>query len=123
MLCDSIQSSICPSVMNLQLINPFAQNNFPENVDLKLDANAQCVAFNAGTSQFAGSYLAIGRNDGKITILDHETRNYLCYLEGHVKTVKSLQLVENEISKTAETELKYGDAAGPAIRDTWCQQA
>lgn len=76
--------------MNLQLLNPFAHENFPERVESSIDANAQCVRFNSGSSRFAGSYLAIGRTDGCVAILDLATRAYLRFLEGHVKTVTSL---------------------------------
>ena len=77
--------------MNLQLLNPFAHENFPERVGTSLDANAQCVRFNAGTSRFAGSLEAIGRTDGSVSVLDIETRGYLRYLEGHVKGVTALR--------------------------------
>lgn len=76
--------------MNLQLLNPFAHENFPERVESSIDANAQCVRFNSGSSRFAGSYLAIGRTDGCVAILDLATRAYLRFLEGHVKAVTSL---------------------------------
>lgn len=76
--------------MNLQLLNPFAHENFPERVDSSIDANAQCVRFNSGSSRFAGSYLAIGRTDGRVAIFDVATRAYLRFLEGHVKAVITL---------------------------------
>ena len=79
--------------MNLQLLNPFAHENFPERVDTSLDANAQCVRYNTGTSRFAGSLVAVGRTDGAVSILDGETRAYLRFLEGHVKAVTSLRYV------------------------------
>lgn len=76
--------------MNLQLINPFAQN-FPERVDSSIDACAQCVSFNGkGTSRFAGNLVAVGRNDGGVSVLDLETRAYVRVLEGHVKAVTSV---------------------------------
>jgi COMPASS component SWD1 len=80
--------------MNLQLLNPFAHESFPERVDVSIDANAQCVRFNAGSSRFAGSYIAIGRVDGCVGILDLDTRAYLRFLEGHVKAVTSLWSVK-----------------------------
>ena len=73
--------------MNLQLINPFAQN-YPERVDISIDACAQSVAFNGkGKSGFAGNFVAIGRTDGCVAVLDLETQGYLRFLEGHVKAV------------------------------------
>lgn len=79
--------------MNLQLLNPFAHENFPERVETSIDANAQCVRFNSGSNRFAGSYLAIGRTDGRVAILDLATRAYLRFLEGHVKAVICLWCV------------------------------
>lgn len=82
--------SVPTNSMNLQLLNPFAHENFPERVDSSIDANAQCVRFNSGSSRFAGSYLAIGRTDGRVAIFDVATRAYLRFLEGHVKAVITL---------------------------------
>lgn len=76
--------------MNFELTNPFAQN-FPERVDTSLDACAQCVRFNnSTTSRFAGNFVAIGRNDGGVTVLDLETKGYLRFLEGHVKAITTV---------------------------------
>lgn len=92
--------------MNLQLLNPFAHENFPERVDLSLDANAQCIRYNGGTSRFAGSLAAIGRTDGCVSILDMETRRYLRFMEGHVKAVTSLRWVASKETGEAQFELK-----------------
>lgn len=81
---------VCKKAMNLQLINPFAHENFPEHVDVSIDTNAQCVRFNNGNSRFAGSFIAIGRTEGVVAILDIETRAYLRFLVGHVKAVTTL---------------------------------
>lgn len=45
------------------------------------------MAFNGGKGLFTGSYLAVGRTDGFVTIWDVETRNVLRWFGGHVKTV------------------------------------
>ncbi|GAA5850393.1 hypothetical protein JCM8547_001861 [Rhodosporidiobolus lusitaniae] len=74
--------------MNLELLNPFT-TSFPEAFDSSVDVAALCARFNPhGT--FAGHYLAIGRLDGVVAVLDFETRNIVRWLEGHVKQVTTV---------------------------------
>ncbi|GAA5975983.1 hypothetical protein JCM11641_002858 [Rhodosporidiobolus odoratus] len=74
--------------MNLELLNPFT-TSFPENYDTSVDVAALCARFNP-KGVFAGQYLAVGRLDGVVAVLDYETRNVVRWLEGHVKAVTSL---------------------------------
>ncbi|BGP16354.1 hypothetical protein JCM10213_004895 [Rhodosporidiobolus nylandii] len=74
--------------MNLELLNPFS-SSFPEHVDTSIDVAALCARFNP-KGAFAGHYLAVGRTDGMVAVLDFETKNYVRWLEGHVKAVTSI---------------------------------
>ena len=71
-------------------LDPFAQD-IPERIESTFeDAYANCIAYSSKSSLFPGSYLAVGRTDGFVTIYDIETRNVLRWIGGHVKTVTSL---------------------------------
>ncbi|SCV72121.1 BQ2448_4815 [Microbotryum intermedium] len=59
---------------------------FPENHDSALEAVALCARFNPH-GVFAGHYLAVGRLDGVVSVLDFETKGVVRWLEGHVKAV------------------------------------
>lgn len=74
--------------MNLELQNPFAQD-FPDTVETTLDSLAVITKFNPH-GLFAGQYLAIGRLDGCITILDFESKRTIKFFLGHVKPITSL---------------------------------
>ncbi|GAA5893792.1 WD40 repeat domain-containing protein [Sporobolomyces salmoneus] len=71
--------------MNLELTSPFS-NTYPENYESSLDVAAQTARFNP-SGLFAGHYIAIGRQDGVVLVLDFETKNVVRWLEGHVKSV------------------------------------
>ncbi|TKY90403.1 hypothetical protein EX895_000401 [Sporisorium graminicola] len=76
--------------MNAQLLNPFTID-IPDSVSTTL-STAECstLLFNHGSSTLAGQYLAVGRNDGYITIWDIETKSVLRLLAGHVRPVTGL---------------------------------
>ncbi|KAG0149719.1 hypothetical protein CROQUDRAFT_720866 [Cronartium quercuum f. sp. fusiforme G11] len=74
--------------MNLELQNPFAQD-FPDTVETSLDSLAVVTRFNP-SGLFAGQYLAVGRLDGCVTVLDFETKRTIKFLLGHVKPITSL---------------------------------
>ncbi|GAA6003210.1 hypothetical protein JCM10207_001801 [Rhodosporidiobolus poonsookiae] len=74
--------------MNLELLNPFS-TSFPENFDTSVDVAALCAKFNP-KGVFAGHYLAVGRLDGVVAVLDFETKNIVRWLEGHVKAVTTV---------------------------------
>ncbi|GAA96670.1 uncharacterized protein L969DRAFT_97026 [Mixia osmundae IAM 14324] len=74
--------------MNLELTNPFAQS-FPETIDCSLDSYASIVKFNSG-GLFAGHFIAVGRSDGCISIIDFETKGTIKFFEGHVKAITSI---------------------------------
>ncbi|KPV74652.1 uncharacterized protein RHOBADRAFT_53613 [Rhodotorula graminis WP1] len=74
--------------MNLELLNPFT-TSFPENFDTSIDAAAVCARFNP-SGLFAGHYLAVGRQDGPVVVLDFETRSIVRWFDGHVKAVTSV---------------------------------
>lgn len=76
---------------DLLRIDPFS-NSFPENFDTSVDAAALCARFNP-RGVFAGHYLAVGRMDGIVSVLDFETKNIVRWLEGHVKAVTSVWCV------------------------------
>lgn len=64
----------------------------PERVEATLEnAYANCFAFNAGKGVLAGSYIAVGRTDGIVSVWDLETRMVLCWMGEHVKTVTSVR--------------------------------
>ena len=70
--------------------DPFARDT-PERVESTLDnAYANCLAYSSKKGLFPGSYLAVGRTDGFVTVWDVETRNVLRWFGGHVKTVTSV---------------------------------
>lgn len=76
--------------MNAQLLNPFTID-IPDSVSSTL-STAECstLLFNHGSSILSGQYLAVGRNDGYITIWDMETKSVLRLLAGHVRPVTGL---------------------------------
>ena len=103
-VCDaSFSLHVC--AMNAQLLSawwrrvteadarsdPFART-VPERVETTLEnAYANCFAFNAGKGVLAGSYIAVGRTDGIVSVWDLETRTVLCWMGEHVKTVTSVR--------------------------------
>lgn len=74
--------------MTLISTDPFAQD-FPDTVETSLDSLAVMTRFNP-SGLFAGQYLAVGRLDGCVTILDFETKRTIKLLLGHVKPITSL---------------------------------
>lgn len=54
-----------------------------------MDSLAIITKFNP-SGLFAGQYLAVGRLDGCVTILDFETKRTIKFLMGHVKPITSL---------------------------------
>lgn len=64
----------------------------PENFDSSVDAAALCARFNP-RGLYAGHYLAVGRLDGVVAVLDFETKDIVRWLEGHVKAVTSVRSV------------------------------
>lgn len=78
-----------PAAAHLELpTDPFAQD-FPENFETSIEASALCTRFNPhGT--FAGHFLAVGRLDGVVAVLDFETKGIVRWLEGHVKAVTTV---------------------------------
>ncbi|BGP08186.1 chromatin binding protein [Rhodotorula toruloides] len=74
--------------MNLELLNPFT-TSFPENFDSSVDVAGLCARFNP-RGLFAGHYLAVGRLDGVVIVLDFETKCIVRWLEGHVKAVTTV---------------------------------
>ncbi|OAV88720.1 hypothetical protein PTTG_28937 [Puccinia triticina 1-1 BBBD Race 1] len=79
--------------MNRELQDPFAQD-FPDTVESSLDSLAIITKFNP-TGMFCGQYLAIGRLDGCVTIVDFETKRTIKFLMGHVKPITSLDWSRN----------------------------
>ncbi|KAG8994754.1 chromatin binding protein [Tulasnella sp. JGI-2019a] len=75
--------------MNVELLNPFAQN-FPENVVATLEDAALCVRYSP-----TGRFIAAGRYDGWTTVWDAETRGIIRSLEGHVKGIASVSWSRN----------------------------
>jgi len=74
--------------MNRELQDPFAQD-IPETVESTIDALAVVSKFNP-SGMFGGQYLAIGRLDGCVTIMDFETKRTIKFLMGHVKPISAL---------------------------------
>ncbi|GAA6020877.1 hypothetical protein JCM11491_000017 [Sporobolomyces phaffii] len=79
--------------MNLELTSPFS-TSFPENYESGLDVAGQTARFNP-SGLFAGHYIAIGRQDGVVLVLDFETKNVVRWLEGHVKSVTTVCWSQN----------------------------
>jgi COMPASS component SWD1 len=73
--------------------DPFAQD-FPDTVESTLDSLAIMSKFNP-CGIFAGQYLAIGRLDGYVTVVDFETKRTIKLLMGHVKPVSALDWSRN----------------------------
>ncbi|POY74570.1 hypothetical protein BMF94_2331, partial [Rhodotorula taiwanensis] len=67
---------------------PFS-TSVPESFDSSVDAAALCARFNP-RGLHAGHYLAVGRLDGVVSVLDFETKEIVRWLEGHVKAVTSV---------------------------------
>jgi COMPASS component SWD1 len=59
-------------------------------VDATLSSQAGCVAFNP-SGPYAGQYLAAGGSGGLVEVWDAETNGLVRVLDGHVKTVTSVQ--------------------------------
>lgn len=74
--------------MNVDLLNPFS-TSVPENFDSSVDAAALCARFNP-RGLYAGHYIAVGRLDGVVAVIDFETKNIVRWLEGHVKAVTTV---------------------------------
>ncbi|GAA5878946.1 hypothetical protein JCM3774_000668 [Rhodotorula dairenensis] len=74
--------------MNLDLLNPFS-TSVPENFDQSVDAAALCARFNP-RGLYAGHYIAVGRLDGVVAVIDFETKDIVRWLEGHVKAVTTV---------------------------------
>lgn len=83
----------------------------PENFDSSVDAAALCARFNP-RGLYAGHYIAVGRLDGVVAVIDFETKNIVRWLEGHVKAVTtvwsvstlSLSLFQKRPSASAYSE-------------------
>ncbi|KAF9520982.1 hypothetical protein BS47DRAFT_1310964 [Hydnum rufescens UP504] len=76
--------------MNIELLNPFGQQDIPESVSTTLEDWAACARFNP-----TGRFIAAGRFDGWTTIWDLDTQGVLRSLEGHSKTVTSVSWSRN----------------------------
>ncbi|KAK4056681.1 chromatin binding protein [Microbotryomycetes sp. JL221] len=74
--------------MNVELLNPFRQS-FPEHFDSSIDAGAICARFNP-RGKFAGHLLAVGKDNGVVTVLDFETKGVIKVLEGHVRPITAV---------------------------------
>merc|ERR1711939_107827 len=77
--------------MDLELLNPFAAD-YPEHVESSHefgDAKAVCARFNGG-GIFAGQYIAVGREQGRVSIFDFETKESIRFLHGHTRTVSTV---------------------------------
>ncbi|KAK4054485.1 chromatin binding protein [Microbotryomycetes sp. JL201] len=74
--------------MDVNVLNPFNQS-FPEHFDSSIDAGALCARFNP-RGKFAGHLLAVGRQNGVVTVLDFETKGCLKVLEGHVRPISAI---------------------------------
>jgi COMPASS component SWD1 len=68
--------------------DPFS-TSVPENFDSSVDAAALCARFNP-RGLYAGHYIAVGRLDGVVAVIDFETKNIVRWLEGHVKAVTTV---------------------------------
>ena len=78
--------------------DPFAQD-YPENFQSSIDAGANCTRFNS-RGLFAGHFLAVGRLDGVVVVLDFETQGIVRWLEGHVKAVTTVWSVASLLSSS-----------------------
>ena len=74
--------------MNLELLSPFA-SDLPESVTASIEASALIAKFNP-RGLYAGHFLAVGRADGGVSIIDFETKGVIRYLEGHVKAITAI---------------------------------
>lgn len=71
--------------------DPFAAD-YPEHVESSHefgDAKAVCARFNGG-GIFAGQYIAVGREQGRVSIFDFETKESIRFLHGHTRTVSTV---------------------------------
>ena len=68
--------------------DPFSQS-FPEGLETSFDAAANSTRFNP-RGVFAGHFLAVGRVDGVVAVLDFETKGIVRWLEGHVQAVTTV---------------------------------
>ncbi|MBW0462736.1 hypothetical protein O181_002451 [Austropuccinia psidii MF-1] len=105
--------------MNRELQDPFAQD-FPDTVETSLDSLAIITKFNP-SGLFAGQYLAIGRLDGCLTILDFETKRTIKFLMGHVKPITSLDWSRNSrylLSSSRDWNVIIWDLQSGERRDT-----
>lgn len=74
--------------MNVELLNPFLQD-WPDQITATLDDTAHCARWNS-SGFYAGSFLAVGRADGFISVWDLETKGVVWVGQGHTKRVESV---------------------------------
>ena len=74
--------------MNVELLNPFG-DAVPDEISYTLDDSAHCSRFNP-SGFYAGSFLAVGRADGFVSVWDVETKGVAWVGQGHSKQVESV---------------------------------
>lgn len=83
----------CAAFRNTSLLSPFLLD-YPSSLSHTLDDSASCIAFNP-TGYFAGSFVAVGRTDGCISIWDVLTHDVVWVETGHAKQVESVSWSRN----------------------------
>jgi hypothetical protein len=86
-------SAACPLSRNTSLLSPFLLD-YPSSLSHTLDDSASCISFNP-TGYFAGSFVAVGRTDGCISIWDVLTHDVVWVETGHAKQVESVSWSRN----------------------------
>ncbi|KAL7414747.1 WD40-repeat-containing domain protein, partial [Mrakia frigida] len=71
-----------------ELLNPFG-DAVPDEISYTLDDSAHCSRFNP-SGFYAGSFLAVGRADGFVSVWDVETKGVAWVGQGHSKQVESV---------------------------------
>lgn len=73
---------------NTSLLSPFLLD-YPSSLSHTLDDSASCISFNPH-GYFAGSFIAVGRTDGCISIWDVLTHDVVWVENGHARQVESV---------------------------------
>lgn len=77
-----------PASRNTSLLSPFLLD-YPSSLSHTLDDSASCISFNPH-GYFSGSFLAVGRTDGCISIWDVLTHDVVWVETGHSRSVESV---------------------------------
>eukprot|EP00164_Ancoracysta_twista_P007584 GFYU01010793.1.p1 GENE.GFYU01010793.1~~GFYU01010793.1.p1 ORF type:complete len:468 (+),score=119.96 GFYU01010793.1:153-1556(+) len=100
--------------MNLSLMDPFAQNDFPEVIeDILEEGFSTTCSFNR-----FGTLLAVGCNDGRCIVWDFDTRGVARILNSHVRPVTGVSWTSNSrwlLTSSVDTTVVQWDVSSANV--------